>query len=178
MKFVKLIAILAVLFAVGAGLGAVLPEQWRQNLSFRSPSSMKVGVVRIRPVLDVQWRRMLAADNSDPQFQEFQAKARAMQQTMDMNKCRFSKEMENLKAEYAGGLAKWHEQRRKEIEGAVKVVANDGGYHLVYCDAAEVEHWTDLQCHFSQYVNNNTWTPACLLPSDDVTDQVIATMKP
>ena len=175
-KLVKLIAIPAVLFATGAGFGPFLPEQFRQFISFRSPNSMNVGVVKIAPVLEAQWRRMLASDNPDPRFQAFQAKARAMQQKMDANKCRYSNELENLKAEYAGSLAKWHEQRKLEIERSTKHVAEKYGYQLIYCEASEVEHWPGLQCNLSQHMNNG-WKPACFLPSVDVTQQVIEIMQ-
>src|SRR6266487_3808687 len=100
-KFVKLIALPAVLFAIGAGLGPFIPEHLRQFFCFRSPNSMNVGVVRIAPVLEAQWRRMLTANSSNPDFLAFQTKAKAMQQKMDANQCRYSNELENLKAEYA-----------------------------------------------------------------------------
>jgi hypothetical protein len=173
MNVVKLIAIPVSLVALGAGIGPFLPSLW-PSCDARSPDTMKVGVVKIAPLLDAHWRRMLASNDPDPKFQAFQAKA--MQSKLDVNKIRHSNELENLKAEYAGSLEKWHEQRQMEIKHAIKIIAERQGFHLVYCNEFDVVPWPDTQKNLTQY-KDCRWSPINLLPAVDLTRDVMETMK-
>ena len=139
---------------------------------------MKVGVVKMAPLLDAHWRRMLAAENREPALRAFQVKAKAMQQKLDSENIRHSSELENLKAEYAGSLDKWNEQGRTEIERAVKKVAELQGLHLVYCDAVDAVLWSKAQRNQNlAYFDHKKWSPIHLLPAVDVTRDVVEYLR-
>ena len=192
----KSVAVIVVLFVVGACLGPLLSGQVPKDLDYKAPDKTWVLVVNLASVRDAQWKITLAKEDGDSKSHTFQAKARTLQQQLDCTgwvmlsgsgyvpnwqqceerKRAIHREMDTLKADYAGSLEKWIKQQRNESSYTIKKIAECYGAHLVLEHVSDADFSTDCHRKLSLIACGQA-TPLYVHKSVDITHAVIETME-